>query len=60
MMALIGKRVPDLITLDLKLGGEDGFALARTVRAQANVPIIMISGKGGHGRPRRRARTRRR
>ena len=46
MMALIGKRVPDLITLDLKLGGEDGFALARTVRAQANVPIIMISGKG--------------
>jgi DNA-binding response OmpR family regulator len=46
MMALIGKRAPDLITLDLKLGGEDGFSLARTVRAQANVPIIMISGKG--------------
>lgn len=35
----------DLITLDLKLGGEDGFALARGIRATHNVPIIMITGK---------------
>jgi two-component system OmpR family response regulator len=46
MLSFIDKRVPDLITLDLSLGGEDGFALARTVRAQHNVPIVMISGKG--------------
>jgi two-component system, OmpR family, response regulator len=37
----------DLITLDLDLGGEDGLQLVREVRAQRNVPIIMITGKGG-------------
>jgi len=36
----------DLVTLDLNLGGEDGLALAREIRADRNVPIIMISGKG--------------
>lgn len=35
----------DLITLDLTLGREDGLALARDIRAERNVPIIMISGK---------------
>lgn len=34
-----------LITLDLTLGGEDGLALAREVRAKHDVPIIMISAK---------------
>jgi DNA-binding response OmpR family regulator len=34
-----------LVTLDLNLGGEDGFALAREVRAGHNLPIIMITGK---------------
>lgn len=35
-----------LITLDLRLGGEDGLELARRVRMKDNVPIIMISGRG--------------
>lgn len=35
-----------LVTLDLNLGGEDGLALARQVRAVRNVPIVMITGKG--------------
>jgi DNA-binding response OmpR family regulator len=35
----------DLITLDLNLGGENGFDLARQVRATNNVPIVMITGK---------------
>jgi two-component system OmpR family response regulator len=35
----------DLITLDLDLGGENGLHLAREVRAQHNIPIIMITGK---------------
>jgi two-component system, OmpR family, response regulator len=35
----------DLITLDLDLGGENGLQLAREVRAQHNIPIIMITGK---------------
>ncbi|MDK9697901.1 MAG: response regulator transcription factor [Siculibacillus sp.] len=34
-----------LITLDVNLEGEDGFALAREVRASRDVPIVMISGK---------------
>jgi two-component system OmpR family response regulator len=35
-----------LMTLDLKLGGEDGLKLARDFRARRNTPIIMITGKG--------------
>lgn len=34
-----------LLTLDLKLGGEDGLKLARDLRAKRNTPIIMITGK---------------
>jgi len=46
LLAILEKRPVDLITLDVRLGGEDGFNLAREVRAKNNVPIIMISGKG--------------
>ena len=35
----------DLITLDLNLGGENGLELARLIRSQRNVPIVMITGK---------------
>ncbi|HEX6000406.1 MAG TPA: response regulator [Hyphomicrobiaceae bacterium] len=35
-----------LILLDLMLPGEDGLSLCRTLRAQANVPIIMLTAKG--------------
>ncbi len=41
------KQAPvDLITMDLKLGGENGLELARAIRSERNVPIIMITGKG--------------
>jgi DNA-binding response OmpR family regulator len=46
LMALLDKRPIDLITLDVRLSGEDGFTLAREVRARHNIPIVMISGKG--------------
>ncbi len=36
----------NLITLDLALEGEDGLTLAREVRSQCDVPIIMVTGKG--------------
>jgi len=45
LMAALEKCAVDLITLDLRLAGEDGFTLARQVRSKLNVPIIMISGK---------------
>ena len=45
LMAALEKSAVNLITLDLRLAGEDGFTLARQVRSKLNVPIIMISGK---------------
>jgi len=45
LMAALEKSRVDLITLDLRLAGEDGFTLARQVRTKLNVPIVMISGK---------------
>src|SRR5690606_35502591 len=36
----------DLITLDLNLGRTDGLSIARAVRQNWDLPIIMITGKG--------------
>ena len=46
VMAALDAGGIDLITLDLKLGGEDGLHLAREVRNRFTTPIIMVSGKG--------------
>jgi DNA-binding response OmpR family regulator len=35
----------DLITLDIGLGKDDGLALAREIRAIANVPILIVTGR---------------
>lgn len=35
----------DLLILDLKLPGEDGMAIARRIRADSNMPIIMLTGR---------------
>src|SRR6516164_3698787 len=45
-MDVLGCQPVDLITLDLTLGSEDGLALARQVRSNKNIPIIMITAKG--------------
>lgn len=37
---------PGLVILDLMLPGEDGFSVARRLRAQSDVPIIMLSARG--------------
>jgi two-component system, OmpR family, response regulator len=36
----------DLIVLDLMLPGEDGLSLCRSLRADSNIPIIMLTAKG--------------
>jgi two-component system, OmpR family, response regulator len=36
----------DLILLDLMLPGEDGLSLCRSLRAESNLPIIMLTAKG--------------
>ena len=46
LAACLAAGAVDLITLDLKLGGENGLELARGIRADRNVPIVMITGKG--------------
>ncbi len=42
----LAQQAIDLITLDLNLGGENGFDLVREIRTTRNVPIVMITGKG--------------
>jgi len=37
--------VVDLIILDLRLPAEDGLSLARELRAESSIPIIMLTGR---------------
>ena len=37
---------PQAVILDLMLPGEDGLTLARELRRQSNVPILMLSARG--------------
>jgi two-component system OmpR family response regulator len=37
---------PDLVVLDLMLPGEDGLSICRRIRAQARVPILMLTARG--------------
>lgn len=45
LQRLMAMEVPDLVILDIVLPGEDGLSIARSLRAQSNVPIIMLTGK---------------
>ena len=45
MRALLGKQVIDLVVLDLKLGAESGLELARRLRDQSAIPIVILSGQ---------------
>ncbi|WP_083438705.1 response regulator [Caldimonas brevitalea] len=44
MFAALAQRPYDLLLLDLRLQAEDGLALARRLRQQSRVPLVMISG----------------
>jgi two-component system, OmpR family, response regulator len=45
MLAALQRDHVDLIVLDVKMPGEDGFSLARGIRAKSQVPIIMLTGQ---------------
>ena len=40
------KKEPDLVLLDIMLPVMDGWAVCREIRAESDVPIIMLSAKG--------------
>ena len=44
MSKILGEEAVDLVVLDLRLAGEDGLALARTLRDQSSIPIVMLTG----------------
>jgi DNA-binding response OmpR family regulator len=46
LFALLRGEPADLITLDLTLRNEDGLEIARRIRSESQVPIIMVTGKG--------------
>jgi len=45
LMAALGCQVIDLVLLDLRLRGEDGMQLLRQVRAQSQIPVIILTGR---------------
>ena len=45
MRKSLADRSIDLVILDLMLPDEDGFSLARSIRSQSNLPIIMLTGR---------------
>jgi two-component system OmpR family response regulator len=45
MQAVLTDEVVDLVVLDLKLQAEDGMALARRLREESAIPIIMLTGR---------------
>jgi two-component system OmpR family response regulator len=46
MRVCLDREAVSLITLDLNLGRENGLDLAREIRKERNIPIIMLTGKG--------------
>jgi len=45
MHSMMSRGTPDLIILDLMLPGEDGLILCREIRAQSDIPILMLTAR---------------
>ncbi|HWD60438.1 MAG TPA: response regulator, partial [Stellaceae bacterium] len=46
MRQAMGREPVDLVILDLVLRGEDGLQLARELRSQSDIGIVMLTGRG--------------
>ena len=44
MLAILADEAVDLVVLDLRLAGEDGMVVARTLRDTSAIPIVMLTG----------------
>jgi DNA-binding response OmpR family regulator len=42
---IMARETIDLVVLDLRLPGEDGMEIARKLRAESHLPIIMLTGR---------------
>jgi DNA-binding response OmpR family regulator len=45
MQAVLKREAVDLVLLDLRLAGEDGMQIARNLRDQSKLPIIILTGR---------------
>src|SRR5438067_4217721 len=45
MKSVLGEQVVDLLVLDLGLRGEDGMAIARRMRDESEIPMVMLTGR---------------
>jgi DNA-binding response OmpR family regulator len=43
----VRRRRPDLLVLDLMMPGLDGLSLSRILRSESDVPILMLTARGG-------------
>jgi two-component system, OmpR family, response regulator len=46
MREVLEREAVDIVLLDLVMPGEDGLSLARHIRQNTQIPIIMLTGKG--------------
>ncbi len=42
---VMAKEAIDIVVLDLRLKGEDGMQIARTLRERSTIPIVMLTGR---------------
>lgn len=42
----LGGFAPDLVVMDLMMPGEDGLSLTRRLKAERDIPVIMLSARG--------------
>ncbi|MDZ4292189.1 MAG: response regulator, partial [Hydrogenophaga sp.] len=46
MREALARELPDAIVMDLMLPGEDGLSLTRSIKAQWDMPVLMLSARG--------------
>src|SRR5882762_2737862 len=44
MLVILADHAIDLVVLDLRLAGEDGMAIARKLREESAIPVIILTG----------------
>jgi len=45
LSAVMASETTDLVILDVRLQGEDGMQIARKLREQSGIPILMLTGR---------------